>query len=317
MVEDFYHFEGNTQALRVVTKLHFLVDEHGMNLTKALLASIIKYPGSSLEVDKHSGNIKTKKMGYFYADREAFDDIQASCGTNGARHPLAFILEAADDIAYATADIEDAVKKNCLTFEQLVRELTEYKKECQNERYRDMVSWLTDKYNRAVSKGYSRPDLYAVQNWVVTMQGQMIGGATEGFTNNYHEIMAGTYKKELTAGTDAQLLMEALGDIAYRYAFVSKPILKLEIAAETIFNFLLDKFVDAVLYFDTGRKQSAVQEKLVSLISDNYKKLYFICSDGKREEEKLYLRLLLVTDYVCGMTDSYAKDLYQELNGIA
>lgn len=129
--------------------------------------------------------------------------------------------------------------------------------------------------------------------------------------------MAGTYKKELTAGTDAQLLMEALGDIAYRYAFVSKPILKLEIAAETIFNFLLDKFVDAVLYFDTGRKQSAVQEKLVSLISDNYKKLYFICSDGTREEEKLYLRLLLVTDYVCGMTDSYAKDLYQELNGIA
>ena len=90
----------------MVTKLHFLVDEHGMNLTKALLASIIKYPGSSLEVDKHSGNIKTKKMGYFYADREAFDDIQASCGTNGARHPLAFILEAADDIAYATADIE-------------------------------------------------------------------------------------------------------------------------------------------------------------------------------------------------------------------
>ena len=129
--------------------------------------------------------------------------------------------------------------------------------------------------------------------------------------------MAGTYKKELTAGTDAQLLMEALGDIAYRYAFVSKPILKLEIAAETIFNFLLDKFVDAVLYFDTGRKQSAVQEKLVSLISDNYKKLYFICSEGKSEEEKLYLRLLLVTDYVCGMTDSYAKDLYQELNGIA
>ncbi len=317
MLQDFYHFEGNTQAFRVVTRLHFLVDEHGMNLTKALLASIIKYPGSSLEVDKHSGDIKTKKMGYFYADREAFDDIQASCGTNGARHPLAFILEAADDIAYATADIEDAVKKNCLTFEQLVRELTEYKKERQNDRYRDMVSWLTDKYNRAVSKGYSRPDLYAVQNWVVTMQGQMIGGATEGFTNHYREIMEGTYKKELTSGTDAELLMEALGDIAYRYAFVSKPILKLEIAAETIFNFLLDKFVDAVIYFDTGKKQSAVQEKLVSLISDNYKKLYFICSDGKSEEEKLYLRLLLVTDYVCGMTDSYAKDLYQELNGIA
>lgn len=317
MVEDFYHFEGNTQALRVVTKLHFLVDEHGMNLTKALLASIIKYPVSSLEADKHSGDIRTKKMGYFYADRDTFYDVKTACGTNGARHPLAFILEAADDIAYATADIEDAVKKNCLTFEQLVRELEGYREEKQNEKYRNMVSWLTDKYNRAEAKGYSRPDLYAVQNWVVTMQGQMIAGATEGFTRNYGEIMAGTYTKELVAGTDAELLMEALGDIAYRYAFVSKPILKLEIAAETIFNFLLDKFVDAVLYYDTDRKLTAVQEKLVALISDNYKKIYSICSEGCGEEEKVYLRLLLVTDYVCGMTDSYAKDLYQELNGIA
>ena len=55
---------------------------------------------------------------------------------------------------------------------------------------------------------------------------------------------------------------------------------------------------------------------MVSLISDNYKKIYSICSKDKDEAEKLYLRLLLVTDYICGMTDSYAKDLYQELNGI-
>ncbi|MBO6015239.1 MAG: dNTP triphosphohydrolase, partial [Lachnospiraceae bacterium] len=86
MQEDFYHFEGNTQALRVVSKLHFLVDEHGMNLTKALLATIIKYPVPSTQVDKHSGNIKDKKMGYYYADREIFADIQESCQTCGARH---------------------------------------------------------------------------------------------------------------------------------------------------------------------------------------------------------------------------------------
>lgn len=94
MLQDFYHFEGNTQAFRVVTRLHFLVDEHGMNLTKALLGTIIKYPVSSLEIDKKSGDIRTKKMGYFYADRENFHDIQASTGTKGRRHPLAFLLEA-------------------------------------------------------------------------------------------------------------------------------------------------------------------------------------------------------------------------------
>ena len=65
MMEDFYHFEGNAQALRLVTKLHFLVDENGMNLTKALLATIIKYPVSSLEINKKSGNIKKKKWDIF------------------------------------------------------------------------------------------------------------------------------------------------------------------------------------------------------------------------------------------------------------
>ena len=69
MREDFYHFEGNAQALRLVTKLHFLVDENGMNLTYALLGTILKYPVSSVEVDADSGDVKTKKMGYYLADR--------------------------------------------------------------------------------------------------------------------------------------------------------------------------------------------------------------------------------------------------------
>ena len=111
---DFYNFEGNTQALRVVSRLHFIVDEHGMNLTKALLATIMKYPCSSCEInyDKNDPgrDIARKKMGYFAADKEIFDSVQSGCATNGRRHPLAFALEAADDIAYRTADIEDAVK---------------------------------------------------------------------------------------------------------------------------------------------------------------------------------------------------------------
>ena len=118
------------------------------------------------------------------------------------------------------------------------------------------------------------------------------------------------------AGTGVELLMDALGDIAYRYAFDTRPILKLEIAAQTIFSFLLDRFVDAVIPWDCGLPMNQVQKKMVSLISDNYKMMYSICSRGRDDTEKLYLRLLLVTDYICGMTDSYAKDLYQELNGI-
>ena len=340
MQEDFYHFEGNTQALRVVTKLHFLVDENGMNLTKALLGTIIKYPGSSLEIgyDKKDPecDIKRKKMGYFYADRETYQSIQYATGTNGCRHPLAFALEAADDIAYKTADIEDAVKKGCLSYGKLVGELkavldavkiTEFIGNGTGtgqaggtiETYQKLFDRLERNYQKAIEKGYENPELYAVQNWVVSVQGAMLSYATEGFTKRYTEIMAGTYKKELIKETSGDLLMEVLGDIAYRYAFISKPILKLEVSADAIFDFLLVRFTEAFLYYDTTEwknRATAVDEKMTMLISENYKRIYQTYSQDKDEVEKLYLRLLLVTDYVCGMTDSYAKRMYQELRGI-
>lgn len=316
MLQDFFHFEGNTQAFRVVTRLHFLVDEHGMNLTKALMGTIIKYPVSSLEIDKDSGDIRTRKMGYFYADKENFFDVQQATGTLKRRHPLAFLLEAADDIAYKTADIEDAVKKGCISYESLLGELKGFFPERQTDRYRELVSWLEERYHKGVKRGYGRPDQYAVQNWIISAQGQMMIEVTDSFTENYRSIMDGTYGKDMFAGTGVELLMDALGNIAHRYVFDTRPILKLEIAAQTIFNFLLDRFVNAVIPWDTDLAMTQVQKKMISLISENYKTIYSFCSKGKGEEERLYLRLLLVTDYICGMTDSYAKNLYQELNGI-
>lgn len=317
MKADFYNFEGNTQALRLVTKLHYLVDAHGMNLTKALLGTIIKYSVSSLEINKNSGNIKDKKMGYYYAEREIFADLQESLGTQGARHPLAYALEAADDIAYRTADIEDAFKKGCITYGQLIQELkAKGENEKEDSEYLKLTAALEDRYKKALERGVAQPEVYAVQNWVVRIQGKLIACATYGFAANYEQIMEGTYKKDLFSGTHGEHIADVLGDIAYRYAFISKPILKLEVAAEAILTFLLEKFVDAVIYYDTEVRLNAVQEKLISLISDNYKAIYKIYSKDRSEVEKLYLRLLLVTDSICGMTDSYAKGLYQELKGL-
>lgn len=317
MQQDFYSFEGNTQALRVVTKLHYLVDEHGMNLTKALLGTIIKYPVSSLEIDKKSGNIRTKKMGYFYADREVFADIQESLGTRGSRHPLAYILEAADDIAYLTADIEDAFKKGCISYYELLRELQAAGTQTPDAaEYHSIVKRLEEKYEKALKRGEVSPEIYAVQNWIVQVQGHLISSATAGFTANYQAIMAGVHTKELLADTPGELMAHTLGDIAYRYAFVSRPILKLEIGAEKILNFLLDQLVPAAVCYDSNMKMTSVQEKLMSLVSENYMTIYRYYAKDKSETERLYLRLLLVTDSICGMTDSYAKRLYQELSGM-
>lgn len=111
-------------------------------------------------------------------------------------------------------------------------------------------------------------------------------------------------------------LVKALGGIAFQYVFQWKPILKLEISAGTILEFLLGKFINAAVNYDHAGKLSPMDNRLMSMVSENYKQIYNIYSMGKAENEKLYLRLLLVTDFICGMTDTYAKRLYQELMGI-
>lgn len=319
MLEDLYHFEGNAQALRLVSKLHYLVDEHGMNLTYALLNTIVKYPVSSLKIDKTTGNIKGKKMGYYYADEALYHEIAAQTGTEGKRHPLTYILEAADDIAYKTADIEDAFVKGFLNYNQICKELAKLPApddEKEKDNGFDALARLQKRYEKALQRGVQNPEEYAVKNWSVQMQGFLINCATYGFISNYDAIMAGTYGKDLFSGTYGEKLMELLGDMAYRNVFATPKIYKLEVAESVMLDFLMDKFVHAILYYDTDEPLSEMDKRMISLISENYKSAYHYHAQSKNDAERLYLRFLLVTDYICGMTDSYAKRLYQELNGI-
>ena len=319
MREDLYHFEGNAQALRLVSKLHFLVDEHGMNLTYALLNTIVKYPVASDEIDPKSGNIKDKKLGYYLADAKIFREIQEATGTNGRRHPLTFILEAADDIAYKTADIEDAFIKGFISYQKLLEELTElqvmYGKSDANTF--NPARLLDELYLRGKDKHVEDPEEYAIKNWIVRVQGFLINCATYGFTSNYNEIMAGEYEHDLFYHTFAEKLMDMLGDLAFREVFTSDTIYRMEVAEATMIDYLMDRFVSAVIkYDDKEEKMGTLDIRMVSFISSNYKNAYHFQAQGKSDEERLYLRLLLVTDYICGMTDSYAKRLYQELKAI-
>ena len=319
MKQDLYHFEGNAQALRLVTKLHFLVDDNGMNLTYALLGTMIKYPVSSLEANKRSPDIKDKKMGYYYADREIFEDIQRETGTNGKRHPLTFILEAADDIAYKTADIEDAFVKGFISYNRLLEELKElqmlYRQDGAGAFY--PADRLEEIYLTGKDRHVDNPEEFAIKNWIVRVQGFLLNCATYGFTSNYGAIMGGTYKHDLFYHTFAEKLMDLLGDFAFREVFTSNAIYRMEVSESAMIDYLMDKFVSAaVKYDDSTQKLGTIESRMIWFISDNYKNAYHRQARGKPEAEKLYLRLLLVTDYICGMTDSYAKRLYQELNAM-
>lgn len=316
MLHDFYYFEGNAQALRLVSKLHYLVDEQGMNLTYALLATIIKYPVSSVEINPRSSNIKDKKLGYYFADSEIFENIEEATTTRGKRHPLTFILEAADDIAYKTADIEDAFVKGFISYNTLREELTVLRKTSSPASGMDPVDILDKLYARGKTNKVADPESYAVKNWIVRIQGYMLTCATFGFTSNYSAIMNGTYEHDLFYGTYGESLMNLLGDVAYRRVFTSSTIYKLEMRESIILKYLMAEFVKAAIKYDTDEPLNTIEIRMISFISDNYMNAYHHHANGKSEVEKLYLRLLLVTDTICGMTDSYAKRLYQELKGM-
>ena len=321
MRADLCHFDGNAQALRLLTKLHYLVDEHGMNLTYALLATIIKYPVSSVEADKDADDIRRKKTGYFKADEPLFNELQASMGLDGSRHPLAYLLEAADDIAYATGDIEDGFKKGFIRYRDLMAELSALEERTAGlyDHGKLATALLEKQYEKGLAEKANDPEEYALQNWLVRIQGYFLEEAGRCFMAHYGAIMDGTYEKELYDGSFAGELISLLKDMGHRYVFDSDFIYKMEISTWHVYDFLLGSYVKAVLYFDTDladEKMTPVDKKLVHMISDNYKRAYFRQAEGRPEGERLYLRLLLVTDYISGMTDGYATDLFHDLSGI-
>ncbi len=308
-IGDLLCFEGNAQGLRLTSKLHFLTGEDGMDLTLGLLSAVMKYPTGSDNVDPASNDKKRTKIGYFTAEQKLFDRIQKETGTEGARNPLSFILEAADDIAYSTADIEDAFKKGFFDYRFLLAEL-----KARGVR-EEMAAPLVELYRFAKEKEITNPEEYAVMNYLVRAQGMLMASAQDGFLSHYKLIKNGGYPHDLFYHTKAEALLDALKGIAYDTAFTSPSIYRTEIAANTILTDILNKLVPSLLIFDEEAKPGLMDEKYISLISENYKTVYRRYAKGASKADRLYLRILLVTDSVSGMTDSYASDLYREMNG--
>ena len=322
MKSDFLNFEGNAQALRVLTRLHCLMyPGKGMNLTFALLNTIIKYPVSSMQIDKHSGDIRTKKMGYYYSEQELFENVTESTGARCCRYPLTFILEAADDLAYKTADIEDAAAKGYINYGLILEELRgeRYRSMCKTEEEAAFLEKEAASLEKSLgtAKGFnmSDPRSEAVRRWVVKLQSSLVYTVSDAFCDNYDAIMAGELKNELFENSSARVLIKALGDIAYQNAFRSNDVVMSELSESTAMKFLLDRIVGAALRFDTADERMYDRD-LVQVLSENYLDLCRRSCEGKSLSEQCYYRLLFATDCISGMTDSYALDFYRKLLGV-
>lgn len=324
MRKDLEKFEGNAQALRILSKAKKNVEGYDINLSYGVLNTLIKYPTSSIESDKDSKDSKKHKLGYFYAEREIIKIICEATGTVNAgtyvRHPLVYLMEAADDIAYATADLEDALKKGMFTLDEFISyyaaKVSKLKDKYQKIYSTDLLENLKarlDEKNRSIEN-----DLVAFQKWMVYVRKWLMYVTAYRFSYCYDNIMAGTYKTDMFAGTNCQETIKILKGAMKEFVYDDKEILKLELAAKKILSGLLDDLIYAVLYWDAETdeyKMSKADKKYVNIISANYKEDYLHAKTGD-DAEDLYLRFLMVTDFISGMTDSYAKNLYQELNGI-
>ncbi|MBC5639281.1 MULTISPECIES: deoxyguanosinetriphosphate triphosphohydrolase [Clostridia] len=311
---DLLNFEGNAQGLRILTKLHFVIDRYGMNLTTGVLSAIIKYPISSL--DKENSNLK--KIGYYKAEEKIFKEIAEDTDIWKCRNPLVYILEAADDIAYLLGDLEDAFNKKIITHDIFKMKYEEFIKEegYEEKTLEESLSfYLSKNYNIAKEEyGYEDPGEYALKSFIIKLNRYLKDSVIEEFINSYDEIMDGVYEGDLISNSKANKISLFLRSISKEYVYTNEKIVANEIVGYNIIHNLLDIFVPAALNKEV-KPYKGYDGKLYSLISKNYR---FVCENNIEQKEcsEEYSRLLLVTDFICGMTDSYAAYLYEEINGV-
>lgn len=317
MQSDLKNFEGNAQALRILSKIRNKGKSHEINLTTGVIGALIKYPTDSLHVtNKKDPDIRRHKLGYYLAEQETFEKVSKETGTwidekNVARHPLTFLMEAADDIAYSTADLEDALKKKMFSLKEFI---AYFKGNLEDDEKAQLL--IKDLERRLENVQDEESEMIAFQNWMDYARGWFMYCVTYSFSRNYKSIMNGEFQRELMQGTFHEKSMKIFKNAMVEFVYEQPEIVKLELSAKKIISTLLDDFIYAVIYMDETEeeyKNHQFQKKLCSLIPDNLKADY---EKAKTNDEgyNLYLRMLMITDFISGMTDSYAKNLYQELN---
>lgn len=307
---DYENFDGNVQTFRIMSKLYYFGDEFSFNLTYSTLSSIVKYPSNSKEGNqgKGYGEIAKKKFGYFVTEEKKYKEISRYLQLNNRRSPVAYLLEAADDIAYCAADLEDGVKLGVVKIDEIRDVLSNNLKT-----NRKLILEEFDKLCCKFKDDGKLKDSLIVQNFRIIAQREMISAVLECFQDHYSEIMEGRLEKELLDISSASDIRETFKELQ-KIIFKAKSVLKKEVAGWEAVQGLLKIFIDACLnQNDFKADGNTYESRLYNIISTNYRKNY---EDIEQYSNNVYKRIQLVVDFISGMTDRYAIDLYQELKGI-
>ena len=291
--EDFLHFEGNANAMRLLTHQFIGRRKGGFALTYSTLASIVKYPYASV----HS--CKKGKFGFFQSEEETYMRIATELGINHnpedknkfVRYPLVYLVEAADDICYQIMDIEDACKLHILTTEEAIQLLLNF---FEGERLNHIirVMKMVDDTNEQIA--YLRSCII----------GLLVDECSRVFLENEDGILDGTYNTPLIEqiGEQAKQAYATCSKTAYKKIYRAKEVLDIELAGYHIFSHLIDSLTEAVM-----NQSHAYSKLLLQRIPEQY----------DTNAPTTYGKIQCVLDYISGMTDVYALDLYRKITGMS
>jgi dGTPase len=312
-VNDFLKFEGNAQTLRILTRLQILADFFGLNLTCGTLSAACKYGASSDQSKKDHKNHCFEKPGYFASENEVIQHLREITGTGEKRNPITFLVEAADDIVYSVADIEDGVKKGVLRWNDVEDDLKSLDDLSAQRALSGMEHIL--KAGRSELPKHLSDDVKASAFRTAAI-GVFVPSVVKVFEDQYSEIMEGTFQKELIKVSTAAVAVKKLKAIGAIRVYCTQPTLKLELMGRQVIGELLDMFWEGVQDFPMEGEPSTktFSGKIGGLMSRNYAQVFQAsATDTANRLPVVYHRYQFLTDYVCGMTDTFAKRLHSEL----
>ena len=300
---DLIHFEGNANAFRILTHRFSGRRQGGFAMTYSTLASIVKYPYPSTAIPY----VGKEKFGFFTSEAPTYKKIATELGITASsqfnsqqstvncqlysRHPLVYLVEAADDICYEVMDIEDAHKLKLLSFEE-TRNL--------------LLAFFDDDVQCAILQRIESEHITDKNEQVVYMRACVIGKleneCVDVFLRNETDIMAGTFKGSLikNIGERQRRAYEQCTKVALSKIYHSKPVLDIELGGYHIMGTILERMVDAIINPDRFYSQ-----QLLRRVSSQY----------EIEAPDMPTRVMAVIDFISGMTDVFALDFYQKING--
>jgi dGTPase len=295
--DDITHFEGNANAFRLLTHQFKGRRIGGFVMTYSTLASIVKYPYAS------SCSGPKKKFGFFQTEQPYYQRIADEMGIicksqpdeplRYARHPLVYLVEAADDICYEIMDLEDAHKLKILSFEEAQQLL---------------LGFFEDAVRQKILKRIQDEGLDDPNEQIVYMRACVIGAleheCVNAFIAHEEEILNGTFEGSLIDHINplAYNAYRRCAKLSVERIYRSRPVLDVELSGYRIMATLMEQMTEAVMH-----PERYYSQQLIDRVSTQY----------DIRADNLETRIMAVIDYIAGMTDVYALDVYQKINGIS